>query len=174
MAISRNRFGAMDSEPTLLTQEHYMVEGHRALGTIWSDFKPQIEGFDPEKFTLVAWDPPGYGKSRPPDKKFDAQFYETDAKLASQFMQMLGFQRYSLMGWSDGGITSLVMASSGRSPVDKLVVWGANAYVTPKDLKLYEGLQADDRSSCGFAMQNGFLDNHDSRSGGRWSEKQYR
>lgn len=59
-----------------------------ALGTIWTDFKPQIEGFDREKFTLVVWDPPGFGKSRPPDKEFAGNFYNTDADHAFQFMKV--------------------------------------------------------------------------------------
>ncbi|CAG2066935.1 unnamed protein product, partial [Timema podura] len=27
-------------------------------GSIWSDFKPQLEKLNRSKFTLVAWDPP--------------------------------------------------------------------------------------------------------------------
>lgn len=57
-----------------------------ALGTIWSDFKPQIEGFSWDNFTTFAWDPPGYGSSRPPDRKFDTKFYEHDADIAAAFM----------------------------------------------------------------------------------------
>lgn len=41
-----------------------------ALGTIWSDFKPQITDLDKSKFTIVAWDPPGYGFSRPQKETF--------------------------------------------------------------------------------------------------------
>lgn len=59
-----------------------------ALGTIWSDFKPQVEGLNKDKFTVVAWDPPGYGKSRPPDRKFPLDFYEKDADAAAQFMEV--------------------------------------------------------------------------------------
>jgi valacyclovir hydrolase len=57
-------------------------------GTIWSDFKPQIEGFNHEKFQVVVWDPPGYGKSRPPDKQFDVNFYHTDADYAREMMKV--------------------------------------------------------------------------------------
>lgn len=59
-----------------------------ALGSIWTDFKPQVEGIDREKFTLVAWDPPGYGKSQPPMKEFPPDFYERDAKVAVDFMKV--------------------------------------------------------------------------------------
>ncbi|KAI8420686.1 hypothetical protein MSG28_007916 [Choristoneura fumiferana] len=59
-----------------------------ALGTIWTDFKPQVEGFNRDKFTVVAWDPPGHGKSRPPVRDFPADFYEKDAHYAYEFMKL--------------------------------------------------------------------------------------
>ena len=43
------------------------------------------------------------------------------------------------MGWSDGGITALIMAGRNPQNVSKLVVWGANSFVTEDDIKLYEG-----------------------------------
>lgn len=60
-----------------------------ALGTIWSDFKPQIDGFDRKKFTVVVWDPPGYGNSRPPNRKFTSKFYEEDAEATREFLNVL-------------------------------------------------------------------------------------
>lgn len=59
-----------------------------ALGTIWSDFKPQIENLDKSKFTVVAFDPPGYGYSRPPSRNFSADFYEKDADAAYNLMKV--------------------------------------------------------------------------------------
>lgn len=56
-------------------------------GTIWSDFKPQIEGLDKSKFTVVVMDPVGYGKSRPPNRTFDVDFYKKDAKFSSELMK---------------------------------------------------------------------------------------
>lgn len=49
--------------------------------------------------------------------------------------------KYSLLGWSDGGITALIAASKAVDQVDKLVVWGSNAYVTEKDIELYEKIR---------------------------------
>jgi len=110
-----------------------------ALGTIWTDFKPQLEGLS-ESMTVIAWDPPGYGKSRPPMRIFGADFYQSDANAALSLIKALGLNKCSLLGWSDGGITALIMAA--RSPlIDKLVVWGANAYITQEDLKLYNSIK---------------------------------
>lgn len=49
--------------------------------------------------------------------------------------------KYSLLGWSDGGITALIAASKAVNSVEKLVVWGSNAYVTAKDIELYEKIR---------------------------------
>lgn len=68
---------------------HHVLCLPGALGSIWTDFTPQVEGFNREKFTLVAWDPPGYGKSRPPDKQFTEDFYEKDADYAYEFMKVI-------------------------------------------------------------------------------------
>ncbi|XP_025411962.1 valacyclovir hydrolase [Sipha flava] len=112
-----------------------------ALGSIFTDFKPQIETLNRDKYTIVVWDPPGYGHSRPPDRDFSPGFFYRDANYAISLMKELQFNKYSLLGWSDGGITALIAASKAVNHVEKLVVWGSNAYVTEKDLELYEKIR---------------------------------
>ncbi|CAI6343250.1 unnamed protein product [Macrosiphum euphorbiae] len=112
-----------------------------ALGSIFTDFKPQIETLNREKYTIVAWDPPGYGFSRPPERDFSPGFFYRDADYAISLMKSLQIDRYSLLGWSDGGITALIMASKAVESVEKLIVWGSNAYVTEKDIELYEKIR---------------------------------
>lgn len=53
--------------------------------------------------------------------------------------QTLQFKKVSLLGWSDGGITALVAAARYPSYIRKMVIWGANAYVTDEDARIYEG-----------------------------------
>ncbi len=43
-----------------------------------------------------------------------------------------------MLGWSDGGITGLILAAKHPHVVDKLVVWGANAFVLEEDIKAYK------------------------------------
>ncbi|KAL0881914.1 hypothetical protein ABMA27_001675 [Loxostege sticticalis] len=112
-----------------------------ALGSIWTDFKPQVEGFDRQQFTLVAWDPPGYGKSRPPERDFPTDFYVKDAENAYEFMKALDIPKYSLLGWSDGGISSMILAAKRPEAVQKLVVWGSNSFILPHELELYEKIR---------------------------------
>ncbi|XP_072949927.1 valacyclovir hydrolase [Epargyreus clarus] len=112
-----------------------------ALGSIWTDFKPQIEGFDREKFSVIAWDPPGYGKSRPPEREFPNDFYEKDADAAFEFMKTLNIPKFSLMGWSDGGISSIILAAKYPEAVKKMVIWGANSFILPHELESYKKIK---------------------------------
>ncbi|XP_013880160.1 valacyclovir hydrolase [Austrofundulus limnaeus] len=108
-----------------------------ALGSSRTDFGPQLEALNKEVFTVVGWDPRGYGRSRPPDRDFPPDFFERDAKDAVDLMKVLGFGRFSLLGWSDGGITALIAAARNPDRINKMVVWGSNAFVSQEDLKLY-------------------------------------
>ncbi|RLU24479.1 hypothetical protein DMN91_002568 [Ooceraea biroi] len=123
------------------TGDHPVLLLPGALGTIWTDFKPQIENLDTEKLTIVAWDPPGYGKSRPPDRTFPDDFFERDAMWAHNLMKALGYSKFSLVGWSDGGITALVLAATYPESVRKMIVCAANAYIHPDETKAYENIR---------------------------------
>ncbi|KAM8966966.1 serine hydrolase BPHL [Pelodytes ibericus] len=112
-----------------------------ALGSSKTDFGPQLSSLNKKAFTLIGWDPRGYGLSIPPNRDYPPDFFERDAKDATDLMQALGFKRFSLLGWSDGGITALIAAAKYPSLINKLVVWGANAHVTEEDLKLYNAVK---------------------------------
>ena len=86
----------------------------------------------------MAWDPPGYGKSRPPNRTYPDDFFKRDADLAYNLMKSLGHTKFSVIGWSDGGITSLIMAAEYPENVHKMVVCGANAYIIPDEMAMYE------------------------------------
>ena len=74
-------------------------------------FFPFFSGLNKSgRLKLIAWDPPGYGKSRPPNRTFPSNFFERDANVAMEFMKNLGYNNFSIIGWSDGGITALFMA----------------------------------------------------------------
>ncbi|KFP63236.1 Valacyclovir hydrolase, partial [Cariama cristata] len=53
----------------------------------------------------------------------------------------LKFKKFSLLGWSDGGITALIAAAKYPALIHKLVVWGANASVTQEDVRIYNGIR---------------------------------
>ncbi|XP_069814187.1 valacyclovir hydrolase isoform X2 [Dendropsophus ebraccatus] len=112
-----------------------------ALGCSQTDFGPQLKFLNKEIFTIIGWDPRGYGLSIPPARDYPPDFFSRDAKDAVDLMQALNFKRFSLLGWSDGGITSLIAAGTYPSLINKLVIWGANAYVTEEDIALYNAVK---------------------------------
>lgn len=140
--------GSYNSEDINGVRLHYEVRGSGphtlvcipgALGTIKTDFSPQLDYFGREGsgFKIVVFDPRGYGLSRPAERfKGDANFWLTDAEDAHALMQHLSFPHFSVLGWSDGGISSLMLASMYPESIRRLVVWGANAYLTEEDVKL--------------------------------------
>ena len=60
-----------------------------ALGSTQSDFGPQLKGLKDE-FTVIAFDPRGYGKSIPPKRDFLLDFFARDANDAVALMDTLG------------------------------------------------------------------------------------
>lgn len=59
-----------------------------ATGSTKTDFGPQLKSLNKERFTVVGWDPRGYGLSRPPDRDFPPDFFERDAKDAVDLMKV--------------------------------------------------------------------------------------
>lgn len=63
-----------------------------------TDFAPQLQSLNKKRFTLVAWDPRGYGQSRPPDRDFPRDFFERDAKDAVDLMKV---RAREVLEWDD-------------------------------------------------------------------------
>lgn len=67
-----------------------------ALGSTRTDFSPQLNDLDKSAFTVYAWDPPGYGKSRPPDRSWPDKFFNRDASQAVQLIHSIGITSRSV------------------------------------------------------------------------------
>ena len=50
----------------------------------------------------------------------------------------LGFSQFSVLGWSDGGVSATFLAGLFTQSVRKLVKWGGNAFVGKEDNKVFE------------------------------------
>jgi valacyclovir hydrolase len=98
------------------------------IGCIQADYGKLFDQINKDKFRIVSWDPPGYGKSRPPDRDFSGDFYRRDAHLVMKLMNKLGYDKYSVLGWSNGGITGAFLAADFPNIVTKLVTWGSHSY----------------------------------------------
>ena len=109
-------------------------------------FASQLEYFGREGsgYTIVAYDPRGYGNSRPPIREFKIQgehHLKLDAKDGYHLMKTLGFSTFSVLGWCDGGVSVICLAAQFPAAVRKLVVWGSRTYLTEQDLKKSEEIE---------------------------------
>uniref|UniRef100_A0A1L8DBN7 AB hydrolase-1 domain-containing protein n=1 Tax=Nyssomyia neivai TaxID=330878 RepID=A0A1L8DBN7_9DIPT len=114
-----------------------------ALGSAKTDFAPQVDQLPDilPGYTIIAWDPQGYGKSLPPRRRWGIDFFHNDARYAHQLMQRLSFDKYSIAGWSDGGITGIIQAAKYPEAVESLIIWGSNAYIHPDEVKIYNSIR---------------------------------
>ena len=121
----------------------------------WS-FASQLEHFGRENsdYKIIAFDPRGYGYSRPYDRKFtfkDGEHHlKTDAIDAYHLMKKLGFSTFSVLGWCDGGVTGIFLTALFPSAVTKLVLWGSRTYITEHDVKTSEEFEKIDKWGVTF------------------------
>lgn len=70
-------------------RRHFLTQVPLYTGTSRTDYAPQLEQLSKSKYTLIAWDPPGYGFSRPPQRVYKGvQTFHSDAELAAELMQV--------------------------------------------------------------------------------------
>ena len=108
-----------------------------AMGTAETDFKPQLRDLA-DNMQVVSFDPRGYGKSRPPERMFPTDFYQQDADDGAALMAGLGHEKYAVMGWSDGAIAAVMLAAAHAPHVDRLIIFGGNAYFNKDDIDAFE------------------------------------
>ncbi|XP_074513473.1 valacyclovir hydrolase-like [Sebastes fasciatus] len=113
-----------------------------SLGSVRTDFGPQMKSLNKERFTVVGFDPRGCGQSRPPARDFPLDFFERDAKDAVDLMKALGYDKFSLLGWSAGGEAAMIAAAKNPDVIRKMVVWGAGAYITLEQVEFFKALFA--------------------------------
>ncbi|KAI6238452.1 putative alpha/beta hydrolase [Aphelenchoides fujianensis] len=93
------------------------------VGSYKKDFPEQVlRAFDPNLFTIVCLDPPGYGTSQPPVRKQERNRCKMDAKYCIGLMKHLGLTPFSVLGWSEGGRASVHVAHQGGPQLVKRAV----------------------------------------------------
>ncbi|CAH2085261.1 unnamed protein product [Euphydryas editha] len=120
---------------------HHVFCAGASMTTIWHSFEKQIKGFDHDKFSLVVWDPPGYGQSVALVNNKSFNIFSIDADVAYEFMKAIQIPKYSLMGWSRGGTACLILARRHPEVVNKVVAWGACSFLLPKDVEYYTSMR---------------------------------
>lgn len=61
--------------------------------------------------------------------------------MAHKMMETLGYTSYSLLGWCDGGKTAMTLAGLYPMAVEKLVIWGCGAYLTEREIVVFESIR---------------------------------
>jgi valacyclovir hydrolase len=123
-----------------------------ALGTGRSDFAEQIGWFAERGFDVSAPDPRGYGNSRPPERDYPPDFYHRDADDMFALMSALGHQRFSVIGWSDGGNVAVIMAAQHPERVAKLVTFGGQSFLTAEEIAALNNIRKISAWSPGAAQ----------------------
>ena len=77
------------------------------------------------RYSVVAADLPGSGKSGPQPREYTGSYYEDDAKSFLALIDHLGKGPAHIAGYSDGGEYALLMAASEPEAVRSIVAWGA-------------------------------------------------
>uniref|UniRef100_A0A8D8Z4X3 Valacyclovir hydrolase n=1 Tax=Cacopsylla melanoneura TaxID=428564 RepID=A0A8D8Z4X3_9HEMI len=113
------------------------------LGEIMNSFKKQLTAFDPDLFTSIFWDPPGYGKSIPRGRNYiPYQYIEEDVAIAHELLQGLGISQVTLFGWCDGAHMSVLFSLRYPHMVHKLILWGTKASLTRDNVQVFERMRS--------------------------------
>eukprot|EP00164_Ancoracysta_twista_P009595 GFYU01014256.1.p1 GENE.GFYU01014256.1~~GFYU01014256.1.p1 ORF type:complete len:321 (+),score=48.65 GFYU01014256.1:45-1007(+) len=140
-----------------------------ALGTARNDFTPQLEELSSKYgYTVVAYDPRGYGESRPPSRQFELDYYHVDAEDAHGLMESMGYSKYVLLGWSDGANASVLHAAKYPAHVTTLVMWGGNSFVTQEDVDACAATR--DINNWSERMRNGLVSVYGEDSQRMWTD----
>lgn len=57
-------------------------------------------------------------------------------------MKNLGYDTYSVVGFSDGGRTGLMMAAKAPDVIRKAVAWGCNSFITPEEKRVIRSIRS--------------------------------
>src|SRR3990172_7703547 len=85
---------------------------------------------------VIAADLPGSGRSAPQPRAYTPTFYEDDAHTFIALLENLGAGPVHLIGYSDGGEVSLVMAGLKPKIARSVVTWGAMGFLDASGLPM--------------------------------------
>ena len=87
---------------------------------------------------MIRWGMAPQDHQRETLQQSQSFFFERDASEGVTLMKSLSLPKYSLLGWSDGGIAAMFLAARFPEVVKKLVIWGSNAYITEEDVTIFK------------------------------------
>jgi valacyclovir hydrolase len=102
------------------------------------EFSALREALAAANYRVIAADLPGSGRSEPQPRGYTATYFEDDARSFAALLQHLGVGPTHLMGFSDGGEVSLLMAALTPGATRSVVAWGASGRLNDPDGHLRE------------------------------------
>ncbi|CAJ0919719.1 unnamed protein product, partial [Mesorhabditis belari] len=125
---------------------NYMLTVCGAVGCYAKDWPlTSLRHFDPELFTIIGIDPPGYGKSRPPDRKQEVLRCNKDAVICVKLMERLELTPFTIVGWSEGSRTSIHVAETAKGKIERAVLLATVTRVDARGVQVYKGLRNTDQ-----------------------------
>ncbi len=91
-------------------------------------------------YRVIAADLPGSGRSEPQPRAYTASYYEEDTHAFAALLQHLESGPAHLMGFSDGGEISLLMAALMPGVARSVVTWGAAGVLNDPSGQLREAI----------------------------------
>lgn len=84
-----------------------------------------------ERYHVIAPTLRGYGESEPKPRDFPLDFYHRDARDVLALMDALNVEKAHVLGYSDGGEISLIVAGMQPERFLSCTAWGAVGYFGP-------------------------------------------
>lgn len=121
--LSYTIHGKADAQPVLFM--------HGFTGTAQSHFANEIELLAP-LCMIIAPDLRGYGMSTPPRREFGQDFYQRDANDMTILLSTLDLTNVTVIGFSDGAESALLLAATMPERIKQVIVWGVCGQISPE------------------------------------------
>jgi valacyclovir hydrolase len=121
--ISYTTHGVETGQPVLFM--------HGFTGTALSHFANEITLLAPIA-KIIAPDLRGYGQSAPPHRAFGPDFYQRDADDMHALLNHLQLTNVTVIGFSDGAESALLLAATAPEHIARVIVWGVCGQISPE------------------------------------------
>ncbi|CAG9537675.1 unnamed protein product [Cercopithifilaria johnstoni] len=116
------------------------------LGCYAKDFPEKLlKSFNPDNYTIICIDPPGYGKSRPPDRQQEINRCMNDAPFCIKLMQQLNLTPFIVLGWSEGSRTAIHVAGQGKQLVKGAILLATGTRIDQRGARVFRGMRNVDQ-----------------------------
>lgn len=102
---------------------------HGFTGTARSHLGGLIDALSADH-RVIAPDLRGYGASRPPARDFPPDFYRRDAADMAELLDMIGAAPTTVLGFSDGAESAILLGAMRPDLVRAVVAWGVSGVIS--------------------------------------------